>query len=276
MGIAVISVLLLAIWGLQVNLKADSINEDFLSKPHTNAVKGIFVVFIILVHFQQYIPAAEGLINIPFVCVREFVGQLIVTPFLFISGYGIMKAYMRNGQTYLLSFPRKRIFNTLLHFDLGLVLFILANLLLQRNYTLHEYITALVGWNSVGNSNWYIFAILCLYSITFVVGLFLAQNKSECCLAGLTTLGVLIYICLVAFFKKKVFYNTVMCYPAGMYLGIYEDKITQFIRSRVGWLAAIGLMGGGIYSRISNLSHIFDKGCHLSAFYLHRYCTLLN
>ena len=244
MGITVLLVIFLMFCGGRLNFLRDAIHEDFMSKNHTNAVKGIFVVFIILAHFQQYVPSATGLLNFPFIFVREYIGQLIVTPFLFVSGYGIIKVYMRKGTSYLLSFPQKRIFLTLLHFDFGILLFVLVNLMFQKIYSIREYLTALVGWNSIGNSNWYIFAILCLYSITFIAGILLYNKTSTRNLALVTTIGVLAYIFVISFFKKPVFYNTVMCYPAGMWFGIYEEKIKSIIRRRSAWLTIIGLLGG--------------------------------
>lgn len=57
-------------------------------------MEGIFVVFVFLSHFGQYeaMPWNEILLAI---------GQLMVAPFLFYSGYGIMEQIQKRGDRYI-------------------------------------------------------------------------------------------------------------------------------------------------------------------------------
>lgn len=242
MGIAVVLTIILALISSKVDFGKNSINEDYMSIEHTNAIKGIFVVFVILAHFQQYVQVTLDVLDYPFVFVREYLGQLIVTPFMFVSGYGILRAYEDKGYDYIRRFPKHRVLKTVLHFDIGVLLFLIANLILQHYYSPTEYITALTGWNSVGNSNWYIFAIICLYIITWASGQLtqvIKKDHNKVWLAIITTIGVFIYIAIISRFKEKVFYNTVICYPIGMWFGICEESIKKVGRKLSAWVIGI-------------------------------------
>ena len=66
---------------------------------------------------------------------------------------------------YTQGFFKRRILKTLLHFDLIVAVFIIVQLLLQKVFPFCNYLLCWVGWESVGNSNWFIFDILILYII---------------------------------------------------------------------------------------------------------------
>ena len=79
-----------------------------------------------------------------------------------------MEAISKKGVKYINDFPKKRILNVLLNFDIAVLLFIVTNILLGRYYSYDEYLLSLIGWTSVGNSNWYIFVILLCYVHVYI------------------------------------------------------------------------------------------------------------
>ena len=85
MNFVLLAVLLISIWGIRFR-KDD--NSDYLSPKQTAAVNGIFVMFVFMRHCTQYMEM-ERFDNI-FNIVNTQLGQMIVTTFLFYSGYGIM------------------------------------------------------------------------------------------------------------------------------------------------------------------------------------------
>lgn len=68
-----------------------------LNKEQTTCINGIFVLFVFLSHFGQYE-------TMPWNNLLLAIGQLMVAPFLFYSGYGIMEQIQRRGIMYLLGF----------------------------------------------------------------------------------------------------------------------------------------------------------------------------
>lgn len=65
-------------------------HKDYLSKENTTAINGIFVVLVLLCHFTQYVRFGSGLVDQSFLFFKSHLGQLVVTTFLFFSGYGII------------------------------------------------------------------------------------------------------------------------------------------------------------------------------------------
>ena len=53
----------------------------------------------------------------------------------------------------------------------------ILNLILGKHFTLSNFLLSLIGWDSIGNSSWYIFAIFSFY-IIFIISFSIMKNKS--------------------------------------------------------------------------------------------------
>ena len=105
----------------------------------------------------------RGGLNSPYsiICkVDSMLGQLIVVSFLFYSGYGIMIPIIKEGSEYYLSIHTKRLFKVWYHFEIAIILFIFIVVTLGKDYNISKYMLAFTGWVSIGNSDWYVFAVL--------------------------------------------------------------------------------------------------------------------
>ena len=201
--------------------------EHALSISQTTCINGIFVILVFLSHFCQYVDTSSMPYFQPYLFLRSHLGQLIVAPFLFYSGYGIMEQIKTKGNRYVNDIPRKRIIKTWLHFALAIVLFLLVDLFIEAHYPIKQIILSFFAWESVGNSNWYIFAILCMYIATYVAFKCCSQKKTSIILVGAFSC---IYIVTMHFFKDgSWWYDTVLCYPAGMALSYSKDKFMRCI-----------------------------------------------
>ena len=87
--------------------------------------------------------------------------------FLFYSGYGVMESIIQKGETYIDRFPRHRLLQTLLNFDVAVVCFFFLNLALGIPMSFKQVGFSMIGWESIGNSNWYVFVILYCYLVSF-------------------------------------------------------------------------------------------------------------
>lgn len=47
-------------------------------------------------------------------------------------------------------------------------LLVVLNLILRKEMTVSHALLSLIGWENVGNSNWYIFCIICCYAFTYI------------------------------------------------------------------------------------------------------------
>lgn len=223
-----LSLLIPLIWGARFTGK--HFNDDYLSKDTTNVVKGLFIAFVFMSHIQGYIQQSgygydfigDGL----YLKFRAFMGQLVVAMFLFYSGYGIMESYKRKGQAYVNTMPRKRLAGTLLNFDIAVIIFMLLNLALGITMSGRQCVLALTGWDSVGNSNWYIFVILICYLISWIGLSISGKSNLKIGLAVYILLSIIVYIILVLY-KQSWWYDTFLCFTAGITFSHYKQKIEQ-------------------------------------------------
>ena len=240
-----IGVMLLCLYRIEPQLSG--FNGDYLSKGSTNSIKGIFILLIVISHSLGYIQSGSyrfsSIGDDILLWIIGHLGQLVVVMFLFYSGYGIGESYKRKGQDYVNGFPRRRILTTLLNFDVAIVAFLLLGLLLGTPLTARQVLLSFVGWESVGNSNWYIFVIVLCYLFSY-----LSMRLSSYLPVGRERLMVILQflLCFVAIVclsqeKEKWWYNTMMCYPMGFLYSVYKAPIETFL-SKHYWSSCVLLL----------------------------------
>lgn len=211
--------------------------SDYLGRQQTQVIKGIFVVLVFLRHFEEYVELSGGLHQL-FLLVNYYSGQLIVAMFLFYSGYGIYLALEKKGDPYVMAMPRNKIGRLFLRFVLIVLVYLLLGLAMGRHYSAKHMLQALIGWKSVGNSSWYIFAILICYIATYygymVVKRKVGEGKHDLGRQTVfTTMGLLLIYCLLIWKVKADaprYYNTIFCYSAGMWYAAYKNRIEAWIQ----------------------------------------------
>ena len=230
------AVLIVSLFGVKVT-KA---NADCLTRSSTSAINGVFVLLVMLSHGVGYLPQT-GALDAAYLAVRAFLGQLVVATFLFYSGYGIHRQLSSRGEAYAKTLFTNRFLKVLFHFDLAVALFLLVQTLLGERYPAKTILLSFVAWEKVGNSNWYIFAVLCLYLAVFAAYNLIRKND----LAALIAVTVLTggYVILLARFGNRpsdCWYNTVFCFPAGMWFSRYADKLLPFLQRKwTLWTASL-------------------------------------
>lgn len=135
-----------------VRFHRQGIRPDYISISSTMAVKGFFVLLVFLRHYKGFVEL-EGPLDQPFLTLDSWLSQLIVALFLFYSGYGVYLSWMKKGDAYRRTMPKKRLLATLLHFDLAVLLYMILNWILDNDYGLRKNISALLAWETIGNSN---------------------------------------------------------------------------------------------------------------------------
>ena len=201
----------------QIKFTKDS---DYMEKEKTTSIKGIFVLLIFLSHIAQY-ATFNGKIDSIYIIIKKHLDQLIVTMFLFYSGYGIMESIKRKGIDYIKGLPKKRILKVLFEFDVAVVIFFILGTILGERFGKLQILLSLVGWDSLGNSNWFIFAILIIYICTYLS--FMVFNKKYIGGAILITIFSVGYIYVMKHFKQFYWFNTILCYPLGIWFSLYRD-----------------------------------------------------
>lgn len=228
------------------NIKFSNYHEDYISSKSTNAIKGIFAVIILFSHMNGYISLNASFADSSFSSILYHTGQLMVVMFLFYSGFGIVESIKRNSG-YFDSYPKNRIMKTLLHFDLAVLCFFLLSMISDIKYPFIEYITCWIGWGSIGNSNWFIFDILALYSIVYIAHLIMQKFQKEYSyMLGVILLtsffSVVLWIVLILADKNSWWVDTIITFPLGMWYSFFRKKAEAYMSNKnIGLLITIGI-----------------------------------
>ena len=245
--------------GLRYHDGETVINPGYLSPENTTAIKGIFVMMVFFRHFRQYIDYSilsdkySGI----FKTFNAYTGQLIVVMFLFCSGYGVMEAIKKKGRPYVMNLPAQHGLKTLLHFDIAICLFLILRAVFGKTFSLKRIALSLIGWSSVGNSNWYIFAVIVLYLLTFIA--FAFTYRKPWMGAVIITILSILYIIIIREYKDSYWYNTALCYPLGIWYSLLKQKIDTFIcRSEIiYWILLTGAVTAFLWFGLRKSTLVF-------------------
>lgn len=230
-----------------IGVKPVRCNEDYIGRDTTTTIKGIFAIIILFNHSRQYL--STPLTNwgghsyaILYNSIIDIFGQLMVVMFLVYSGFGIMESFKRKKNDYIKGFVRKRVLKTLVHFDIAVFLFLLVALAFGHEYTPRNYALSWIGWESIGNSNWFIFDIIILYLLSyFGLALVARYNLNE--KHFLWIIFVMSSAFLLFMFKSKPgmvwWYDTILAFPAGMLWSAYKPQLEQKLRNQQIYITSL-------------------------------------
>ena len=221
----IVAFLILGVFCL-IGLRYSPFHEEYLSKNQTTMIKGIFAVIIFFSHSLQYVQISSSFMDVSFQLILRMIGQLMVAVFFFYSGYGIYYSYM-NKKDYLNGFLFKRVGMTWFHFFVALCFYFVLNLVLGIEFSFKTHLLALTGWDTIGNSNWFVFDILVLYILEFVVLKYFKYKKFGS-LVLVSGLIVGLYI-----LKPSYWYNILLCFPFGIYYAAYKPKVDSFLKNKI-------------------------------------------
>lgn len=224
MAILLLSLLVLMLLSMKIHL--NGLDEAYLSKDYTAAIKGIFIMLVFISHSRSYFDysATYDQLTIQFM---NLIGQLMVTLFLFYSGYGVFLSIQKKKEQYVNRMPVDRILKTFFDFAIALTLFVLLGWYLGKSFTISKLLLALTGLVSIGNSNWYMFVIFTLYILTYLV--FKLCKKKHFIGLILITMISLGYVFITRLYLPDRFCNTYLCYSLGMWYAYYKSKIDSFM-----------------------------------------------
>lgn len=229
MNLYLIFIIIASVLGIEVCFK--NFNKEYLSKSNTACIKGIFILIVFYSHYVTYthVNMSKDFLMYD---LRQFLGQLMVTLFLFYSGYGIFESIKKKKNDYIKALPKNRIFKTWFHFAIAVFSFLIIGLILKKEFTIKKIVLSFIGWDCLGNSNWYIFGIIFLYIMTYLSFNIFTEEKQYKKGIILNWLLTIIFILFLSIYKDSYFYNTLACYNLGMTYSFYKDKIEKIIFDR--------------------------------------------
>lgn len=216
-------------------------SATYTGKRQAAAIKGIFVLLVFASHAGQYLfdLVTQVPINTAYLHVKMLLGQMIVVPFLFYSGYGVRFSVEKKGIAYMRAFPKNRILKTYLHVALILLAFWLMQLAFGERYSTGFVVRSFLLWDTFGNSNWYMFAIFALYIFTAASYLLLRNTRTS--IWSIIVLTI-IYMAVMSRFKEPYWFSTVLLYPFGMLFYDWESRFRDVMKS--GGAIWLGTLAG--------------------------------
>lgn len=177
-----------------------------------------------------------------FITADSMIRQLLVVMFLFYSGYGVARSLANKGKDYLDGIPVRRIGVTLANFAVAVIGFIILGLAIGREMTLKECLLSFLAWESVGNSNWYIFCIVVCYALTYTAFRLCHKPNHATTLLGLLCLG---YIITLSHFKSQYWYDTIAAYWFGTWFAVNQEKFGTWLERHhiTALIASLSLFG---------------------------------
>ena len=238
----------LCLWKVQLKPSTGSnYIKDYASVDKTMSMKGIFIIMVFFSHFNSYVTYTAPL-DVAYKTYFSMIGQCMVTMFMFWSGYGVMESVRKKGMSYVGKIPLTRVLGTYFRFDIAIVLFAVLQLILGNVYKPSQYLLSLIGWDSLGNSNWYIFAIAVAYALTFIA-FEIGRDKGKWFIsASILTVGIVAYIYILAHFKLKEvwWYDTIICYACGVWYSLCREVIEKIINKNIFvWLVFFAVSAAG-------------------------------
>ena len=144
-----------------------------------------------------------------------------------------MSSALNGGMNYVRQMPIKRILVTYLNFVVAVAIFLFLSFIIRRPVSFGQAILSFVALDGVGNSYWYIFAILICYAIFWMSARCLTvKNTRMVCL--LVSVGVLSYIFVMSFLMPLYWYSTVSAFALGCIWRLAKERIDKSA-SRMYW-----------------------------------------
>lgn len=237
MLLLIAAALLLLIIGMKVDVRGQC---DSLQKEQTTPIRGVCALFVILMHL---INEKDG--NSLFVQLSIGVGYLLVGTFLFYSGYGLMVSY-KSKPGYRRTFIKHRIIPMLLSYLFFNLLYWVAEYLRNGKwYTVTEVISSLFNGSPIVFDSWFILALLYQY-LAFYLLMWLFPQKQKRILLGSVCFSLIWSgVCILREFDAY-WYNTSLCLPFGILIGIYKERYVDFTKKHYGACLAVSIFALGI------------------------------
>ena len=212
----------------------NSFNEDYLSKESTLSIKGLFVLFVFCRHIKTYVESTN-LLDSLFYSIDIRIGQLIVVMFLFYSGFGIAKQIQIKNKdgAYIRTFLRHRLFPVWFRFAICVGFFVILDIINGdiSQYSWRYILLSFTGYVNIGNSNWFMFVTFALYAIVYLSYRPFNFKNSYSNLIIMTVLSIILLIALYLLKgDDRSWWNTLLCFPLGMWYAYFQDKIEKHMR----------------------------------------------
>lgn len=153
--------------------KGEFNRDSYISFEQSRLVEGLFTMLVVLTHFRNDF-ALNTALDKQYFAFQSHIKQCVVAMFLFYSGFGVMNNIMTKGKDYVGRKLPQRFVRLFLQFAIAVAIFAVFRAALGYTYSFRMYALSFLGWESIGNSNWFIFCSLWMY--VFAIAAYFIAN----------------------------------------------------------------------------------------------------
>lgn len=177
------------------------INDEFMSKEYTTAIRGFCALTIMFLHIRKTDFVLFEVFN--------YLGNPIVGIFFFLSGYGMLTRIKQVGiDKYMNNFIAKRCAPLLVEYVFVWILYFVCMFLVSGNL---EFLKESI----ITPHSWFIVMIEVLYIVFFIGYKFFKTNLSGL-IAFVSIFELVAIICLAFFGAGDYWYLSLLCFSGGM------------------------------------------------------------
>lgn len=230
-----------------------------LNKDNTLNIKGIAIIFVIIAHTTLILNNKSFL---------NYLGSLGVTLFLFISGYGLTKSYVKNG---IDNFFKKRLSGVFIPYFLITIFKLGLSNIYGLRFNFKEIFLSLIGFDlnrTLDPTMWYISFILIWYILFYFIFKNVKYNNNKI---------IAMFIISIIFVPSILFKNSIgsslgqwtlnfIAFPIGVFYAFREDIVNKYLTKFN--ITLIGIISVILYSTIfykqnNQLNIVFNMGFDL-------------
>ena len=139
-----------------------------LSISDLNYLRGIFALLILIFHVSKE--------SDPFYPLFHYFSIVVVGTFFFISGFGLMKGYMKDD-CYYDSYPKKRFYKVVLPYLIMTLVYWLYYALTGEYYSLKEVFHRIITYSPIVMYSWFIISIILHYFYFYLLMRICKKNR---------------------------------------------------------------------------------------------------
>ena len=227
--------------------------EDYAFRDQSRAINGICIMLILLSHTFAKVPTNDVFDKV-YEPMRIFLGQFVVVPFLFYSGYGMMESLTKK-EGYLKTFPKKRFLKIVVQFCIITVVYIVMHLCLQSDYSIPYMLLSFTGITSIGNGGWFILSLFFFY-ISIIVWFNIFVNHKVLAVVGVAGSFIALMLVEILLDFPTYYYNIVYFFPVGMFYSILKKPFDRIVmKNNFVWASVflVSLLGFCFTRQISQM-----------------------
>lgn len=194
-------------------IKKDGQRSPF-SFSDLNSLRGVFALLILIFHISKE--------SDPFYPLFHYFSIVVVGAFFFISGFGLMKGYMKDD-CYYDSYPKKRFYKVVLPYLIMTLVYWLYYASTGEHYSLKEVLHRIITYSPIVMYSWFIISIILHYFYFYLLMRICKKNRKL--FTGIFV-GLLLFYILMVLFKMHPDTN----YPDPLFcLGIIYSYCENYI-----------------------------------------------